>query len=163
MNIRSATLAASLLLPVSVWAKTPTPPQVVASVAYDDQTAPIDVTTIYTAAKAGLFRVSVYLETSDPNAGISDFVVGGFGWQDDYKIHVLTLSPIHWDLQFALGGAPTASEFGGPYGDPRPVTIRMVAGSSLTFGTSSGNTDVPLAIPYNLYIVVEALWSGRQK
>jgi hypothetical protein len=159
-----AVAAVLLLLPALAFAEgryDNLPPQVVASVAYEGQTAPINITKVYTTCRAGLFRVSVYLETSDPDAGISDFVVGGFGWQDDYNIHPLTLNPFRTDLEFALGAPPTSNQFGGPDGETSPVTIRMAPHSSLTFATFSGDTTSPLATPYNLYIVVEALRSHR--
>jgi hypothetical protein len=104
-------------------------PRIVASVAYENQTAAISPRVIYTARKGGQFRVTWLIVW--PFSLGNSYTLFNIAWQDDYNANNLQVIPFY----------PGVSYF-----------IRIAPGGSLTIGTSEVGSG-----PYSLYVVVERL------
>jgi hypothetical protein len=118
----------------------------VASTSFTSQTEAIPVTTLYTPTTAGLYRVSVYMETS----GESGIVCGQtafahVGWKGIYGSYTWPANDLFEDYPYAFVEGNT--------------TIYSVAGQSITFSVTIGDcgTPMPPVADYGVYVTVEKL------
>jgi hypothetical protein len=117
-------------------------PGIVAKAKLVDQTAPIPVTTMFTAPEDGLYRLSFYpsITTADPSS------------------HSTWNFNIFWtDLGAPLSFAPLSFGNGNRAGmfetTPNPICLQLKAGTALTYSvTGGGDSSV-----YSLYFTLERL------
>lgn len=111
-------------------------PCVVASVALLDQTTPVNSTPLVTPAAGGLFRVTVYMESS-PTLG-SHWGLS-FGYTDDLNTRNTAVFQIH---------PAQVSAF--------TEILRDVAGQPITYSVKAPSNPPPGA-SYDLFVTVEQL------
>lgn len=123
-------------------------PIIVADQAFISQTVALSPVAIFTPASDDLFRISAYLETGSTDTSAQTRC--NLSWTDDFR----TNAP--GGFTFYANGSPLSGPSGGPgAGDWwATVIIRAKAGTPISVATETIGT---LAIPYNLYIVIESL------
>jgi len=122
-------------------------PLIVASGQLPDQTAPIAKTTIFTPSQSGLFRISVYITVTKPNANsLSEWTYRLF-WTDDAGPEV---QPRFLCSNNALRGVAN-------WCNPLyPLVFRAIAGEPISYAVvlAPNRQD---ETTYSLYYVVEQL------
>ena len=110
---------------------------IVAKQSFLNRTSSLTATTVYTPAASGLYRVSVYIETSSTAASAMVTVL----YTDDYRFQQPTFAQSS-SGQYQAGGAmsPVAS-------------IRATSGNPIQVSAGFSGTG-----HFDVYVVVEQLW-----
>lgn len=122
---------------------------IVANRALTAQTAPIPTTTLYTPKRDGIFRVTIYFETT--TLGDSGVMCGSIGFEDDAAVTSKLAEFDCIDLVYPNneGRLTTASQ---------SIVIRDKAGTPITFQTFVGGPSVVSGDPvYAIFFTVEQL------
>jgi hypothetical protein len=108
-------------------------PRVVAVADLSNQTAPIPTTTIFTAPRSGLYRVSSYIVTTTPGNLDNGFWVLWLGWTDEAGAETTDLLELRGVVtpSVANGYTPLPGEnLGTPGGGPSFV-LHAIAGTPI--------------------------------
>jgi hypothetical protein len=120
-------------------------PQVVQRVALIGQTGAIPTTTLFTPSQKGLYRVSVYMTTTNLEGGQGSYS-WVLNWTDDAGAEIANF--------YFLSNSPPPTAWGYTGGSDSPggvATIEALGGQPITYSINgSGET-------YSLYMVVERL------
>jgi len=129
-------------------------PRIIANISLPNQTGPILQTPLFTAQKAGVYRVSAYAEVA-PGVTTISFICGIFRWPGEFGVpqqSEFLISPA------PLGqGACTALNANGLFPTSTIQVMHLQQGTTVNFATPLSQDTPPPGLNYSLYFVIESL------